>query len=154
MERELHSGVPGGLALMREAFDYMRCYLDEHHHPAEDAIFGRLAQRQPDLGEVVEAVQLEHATMAEATGNLATRIDALGVDEKDESATMLRTALNAFMLAQRRHMRFEERFLFPFVAAGLTVMDNRYVAARLGRLVDPLDSPGGRIRYPHLVASI
>ena len=30
MERELHSGVPGGLALMREAFDYMRCYLDEH----------------------------------------------------------------------------------------------------------------------------
>lgn len=150
MERQASCDTAESRALMREGFDYVRRYLDGHHHPAEDAIFKRLARRQPDLAEVVEAVRLEHFTMAAATENLAALLDEPVAGQGDERATMLRAAINGFVLAQRRHMRFEEGFLFPFIDTGLTAMDSRYLDARLGRLVDPLDTSGGQSRYPRL----
>lgn len=150
LERQASCDTAESRAWMREGFDYMCRYLDGHHHPAEDAIFKHLARRQPDLAEVVEAVRLEHSAMAGATGNLAALLDEPSAGEGDERATMQRAALNAFVLAQRRHMRFEEGFLFPFIDTGLTAMDSRYLDARLGRLVDPLDTSEGRFRYPRL----
>jgi hemerythrin-like domain-containing protein len=137
---------------VRSVMHYMTEYPDAYHHPREDALFVRLARREPRLRKRIAAIEREHRTIGRAGKELleaAGRRPGAGADES-RLAVRLRDYLNA----QRAHMTIEERDLFPRVAESLDDEDLAAIERDFRRVTDPIFEASVRdaySEYPTLV---
>lgn len=98
--------------VIQDVLDYLRDYPTLCHHPAEQAVFDRLAARAPVLAQAVGDLGAEHRQEAavlraasEAVGNVLMDLE-LPRDEVED-------AVKRLVAYKRAHMEMEERLLFP-----------------------------------------
>ena len=129
--------------LFRAAIHYLRAFPETLHHPKEEQyIFKRLRDRSPELDRVLDELKRQHAEGATLLDVVVDAVDAY--ERQGDSAAALDGALEAFTLAQWRHIETEERIVLPAARDFLSDGDWRDIAdafagngdPRFDRLVD------------------
>src|ERR1051325_1029681 len=69
-----HRGERPNYELMLDILSYLRDFCDRVHHPVEDAAFGRMALRAPELLPQLERLAQEHRIIAHAGEKLRARL--------------------------------------------------------------------------------
>jgi hemerythrin-like domain-containing protein len=140
-------GEPIDLELLGLVAGYMLDYPDRVHHPLEDQLFARLAERDPAAAAAVRGLMEEHARLAQLNQRLAATIDGLGHDA-ELPRDWLGQLVQQVVSANRAHMQAEERTLFPRLLARLEDADWAVLDARAGDAGDPVF--GERRAAPYL----
>lgn len=133
LERELDVFRDGGepdYDLLRDLFYYLTNYPDRFHHPAEDRLFGKLAEQAPHARACVNELQALHRFIA------ASGVRFLGAIESMSAGTIVpRTAIEApareYLVHYREHMSLEARELIPLARTHLQPADWRELTAAL-----------------------
>lgn len=140
--------------LLANALYYMRKFPSHVHHPKEDLIFQKLAERDPVWKSEVGKVLAQHGEIYPLEDELIERaLDAPPAGSEDV-ATLLEKG-RRYLQLQRQHSETEERLLFPQAEAALTAKDWAGINGRIQEVEDPLfgQHGGGRYRmlYEHLL---
>jgi hemerythrin-like domain-containing protein/nucleotide-binding universal stress UspA family protein len=129
--------------LLRGAIHYLRAFPQTLHHPKEERyIFARLRRRSPELDRVLDELELEHTGGVTLLDALACAIDAY--EREPDSGSAVARAIEAFTIAQWRHIETEERTVLPAAQELLTDAEWRDIAKafegngdpRFDRLID------------------
>jgi len=139
--------------LLETLVDYFRRFPDACHHPKEDLIFARLAERNAAAATAVGDLPGEHEGLAEKTAVLASVIDSilkeLAVPRQD-----FERAAHDFIETQRAHMRMEVERFFPAALAALDAEDWAEIDSRIDDPEDPVFGTGREERFEDLRAQI
>jgi hemerythrin-like domain-containing protein len=111
-------GYNADLPLILGMLHYLRTYADRRHHPCEDALYSHLLERG-NADMVVGDVLRQHRKLKRLSANLCQLVDTLQ-SERVVPIDFLATRLDEFTSLQRRHLIFENRYLFPFAERQLT----------------------------------
>ncbi len=130
---------PARFDLLRAALAYVADYPDAVHHPLEDRLFDHLLAADLSVAERDDVTDnaRRHGDLIAATQALRSDLQTLR-DPGDEEWEPLRLRLRDFIGAQREHMRFEERRVFPLAERKLSARALREIATEDGRGQDPL----------------
>lgn len=134
---KLRTGGEADLARIHDALAYFEDYPTLVHHPCEDLVMERLAERALENQAVRGALHQEHQNLERQTRQLRQDFaDALRDDAISREGVAAR--LRAFVEQQRTHLQTEESMLFPLVERTLTSEDWEVVQAQLPDRSDPL----------------
>jgi len=146
LEQQL-SGASRGEPIDREAVRSVMHYMtegpDAYHHPREDAMFVRLAKRDPALRKCIAGIERAHRT--------------IGAAGKDLLVAGLATRIRDYVGAQREHMTIEEHDLFPRARQLLDDGDLAAIERDFRRVTDPIFEASVRdayAAYPALVRTL
>ena len=143
------AAVSRGQSLDREAslgvMSYMTQHPDAYHHPREDAMFARLAKRDPRLAKRIAEIQRAHATIGTAGRQLLTGLEQLSRDSRADDGVA--SGIGDYVSAMREHMAIEERDLFPRAREVLDDHDLAEVDQAFRRVIDPIFEASVRDAY-------
>jgi hemerythrin-like domain-containing protein len=123
--------------LLQDIMDYMSQYPDGVHHPREDLIARRLAERDPAAAADAQGLMAEHADL----GDLSRRVHAavgeiaLGAELPREGVVQL---VEDYADRLRHHMSREESGFFPLAERLLTDADWDALRSQFDAAHDPL----------------
>ncbi|UCE32033.1 MAG: hemerythrin domain-containing protein [Burkholderiales bacterium] len=135
--------------LMRDIIFYLHHYSDRFHHPREDAVFERVAERDPSLRVDVDALRKQHQTLAKSGAQLHTLL------EEVEGGALLprdkvRTAAKAYLSQYRKHIETEENGIMQRADELLTAEDWQSSTLAAHNEPDPLFGPNPAERFREL----
>ncbi len=151
LDRQLQSigdGSRPDYHLMYEILHYLTYYSDRYHHPYEDRLFARLAERRPEWALSVENIANRHCVIADMGNRLRSQIGEVidgSVISRDELLHMGR----AYVSEYREHMRVEDE-LIDVIAAALERADWMNLLGTCYREVDSVFSDEAGREYRHL----
>ena len=144
VERQLHGAELGDspdFALLRDIFHYLTQHPDRVHHPFEERLFDRLAERCPDDRASLATLREQHQRMAVYGRELHETFQAIAEGKADPELD-----LNTLNLAQayselyHAHLRYEETRIFPHLAQWLSTEDWQEMGGTEDGLVDQDDA--------------
>lgn len=125
LEKEVdafHSGRQPNYELMLDVIHYLQHFTDESHHPREDILFSRLAQRSPGLELPVARLRQEHCVIAHIGGQLQQILEQAVAGSYLERADIEALAAT-YLVYYRNHMAREEMEILPAAERLLTPED-------------------------------
>ena len=102
--------------------DWMRAFPDACHHPKEELVYAKLAERSGQAAAAVGDLLAEHAERAAETRRLADLFCDGRMNAPEDRQRAIEAA-HRFIAAQRRHIRLEEVHFFPAAMAHLAPED-------------------------------
>jgi len=117
------------LPLLREALQFVTQYLDAHHHPREDILYGRLARRSKRKVRLLASLRHEHQYAARMSRRIFDEIDGLEQSHTTNRLTTLKDHVNRFVDLSREHIGTEERVMYSQVTQALSEQDWRAILA-------------------------
>ncbi|HSN17082.1 MAG TPA: hemerythrin domain-containing protein [Gammaproteobacteria bacterium] len=132
--------------LLANALYYMRKFPSHVHHPKEDLIFQRLAERDSAWKPEVDKLLAQHGEVYALEDELIER----ALDSPPAGSEAARELLEKgryYLQLQRRHSEAEERLLFPQAEATLVPKDWAAISSRIRDVEDPLFGQHGSGRY-------
>lgn len=132
--------------LLANALYYMRKFPSHVHHPKEDAIFRRLAERDPAWKAEVQQIHAQHEEIYALEDELLELALNNPLAGGEEVLTLLEKG-RRYLQLQRQHSEKEEKMLFPQAQATLTARDWTVVAGLVREVEDPLFGQHGSGRY-------
>jgi len=132
--------------LLANALYYMRKFPSHVHHPKEDFIFRRLAERDPAWKAEVDQIHAQHQEIYALEDELTERALDTPPAGGEEVAELLEKG-RRYVQLQRQHSEKEERLLFPQAETALTSRDWTAVAGLVREVEDPLFGQHGSGRY-------
>jgi hemerythrin-like domain-containing protein len=125
LQQQMDVFATGGtpkFGLMLDIISYLREWSDGYHHPREDAVFRRLAERLPEWRQPIARLEQEHRVIALAGESLRTLLE-----EVQAGAVMARAqvevAAATYLLYYGNHIATEEEDVLPLAARTLTAQD-------------------------------
>lgn len=118
----------------REVLAFLSSDLAHHVEDEQRDLFPLLRRRlTPDspLVGVIDQLQAEHESDAQAIGALTTMLADIAAHPAAETGLRFRIAAAAFVHAQRRHLAWENGVVMPMLRAHLTVGDLRELGRRM-----------------------
>ncbi len=106
--------------LMADVLLYMRRFPEKAHHPREDVVFRKLMERDEDLRGDIEAVFVQHETLAQKGQALLKSLNEISENENVEQQKSLRFRCADYQEIYEKHIDFEEAKLFPLLETVLT----------------------------------
>lgn len=140
LERELDIVEQAGnadFAIMRDVMQYLTRYSDKVHHPMEDLVYARLADRSPKARTDLASVPEQHARIERDGVSLLKTVSMIADGGMTLRAAILRAG-RRYAADLRKHIEMEERHLFPLVSNTLDEADLDEVARILGEHKDPV----------------
>ncbi|HTS54904.1 MAG TPA: hemerythrin domain-containing protein [Burkholderiales bacterium] len=135
--------------MMLDVVDYMVDYADRFHHPGEDIVFAKLAERVPAAVSSVQELTREHSEILRSGRELTS-----GLEGVMHGAVTLRSTIEAqakrYLDTFRRHMYAEEQGLFLAALEHLSKEDWTSVEREAKRGEDPLLGERPEQRYSAL----
>jgi hemerythrin-like domain-containing protein len=127
------------LDVLMAGIDYIAEYPDCVHHPLEDRVFERLLATQLSAEERtrVETNAAKHQELTAATMQLQSDLRAM-LDGQTDALVNLDHDVLEFIDGQRRHITFEEQYVFPLAERQLTRSDWQEIEAQEAEERDPL----------------
>lgn len=125
LQRELdvfHFGGRPNYELASDIITYLRDYGDQYHHPREDRVFERLAQRFPDLELVVGRLRQQHRVIAASGESLLKQVDSI-LEDAVVPRSQLEMALATYLVYYRSHIEQEDALIVGRAAKALTAAD-------------------------------
>ena len=126
--------------LMRDVMYYLMRFNDTVHHPCEDLLYARMADKSTTLANQFSGLGEEHDKLINNGKRLA---DALALIA-DGGMTLREDILalgNDYVSELRQHMGREERSLFPMIEQHLDASDSDEVFQILEAQQDPVFGP-------------
>ena len=140
--------------LMHDVTHYMHTYSDDKHHPREDIIYRKLAQRDPSFSNEVDGLLIEHETMSRKTETLLNSLADAAQSPSLELAGKLRFRCEDYTSMLSNHMDMEESQIFPRIRAVLTEDDWTDIIHEIQPPNDPLFGAEVEKRYQELFHAI
>jgi hemerythrin-like domain-containing protein len=134
---DLESGDEPDYDLLLQILDYMLSYPHLFHHPMEDRIFHKLAQRNRGAAETVEKMLSEHEELERMTKQFTELLESITAGQivrRDHVEEVARE----YVLLNREHMRREEEAVYPLFRKHLHKKDWAQIDAELPGADDPL----------------
>jgi len=128
------------------AMTYMTQHSDAYHHPREDAMFARLAKRDPRLMTRIAEIERAHQTIGSDGKKLLAALQRLQTGSRADDAGVA-SRMGDYVGAMREHMAIEERDLFPRARQVLDDDDLAKIDRALRRVTDPLFEASVRDAY-------
>ena len=116
---------------------YMTEYPDAYHHPREDAMFARLAERDSSLVAQIAEIKRAHRTIGSAGKKLFAALQRLEDNSRVDQGRVI-SRMNDYVKALREHMSIEERDLFQRAREVLDERDLEEIDRAFARVIDPL----------------
>jgi hemerythrin-like domain-containing protein len=135
--QQLELGREVDFALAANAVSYMRAFPSRVHHPKEDAIFERLALRDPDCRELVQQILEQHLQIYEIERWLKGMALRRPLPHSDEAKRLVAFG-REYQRLQREHCRVEESVLFARAQEVLTQQDWKEMDQAVEAIDDPL----------------
>ena len=117
-----HAGERPNYELMLDVICYLRDFCDRIHHPAEDAAFGRLVRRAPQLLPLLERLAQEHRIIVHAGEELRAKLSAVLSDAVVRRGEV-EVAAATYLVYYGNHIAKEEEDVLPAAAQLLTAED-------------------------------
>lgn len=155
LEREVKacSGLSpesSSLEAILDILDYIQVYPEVWHHPAEDALYEVLLDKDIGAAEVVAHLVEEHGVLELLTENLLEYINQIAVSaEGDADVVKMRfiKSTNDYISRQLHHMEQEQLYLFPLIEQHLNEDDWLAIIKRLHRQQQNQSEP--KLEYYH-----
>jgi hemerythrin-like domain-containing protein len=123
-------GADGIRERAREFREFFAHNLTNHFRAEEEVLFPQLSARVPESGEIIEGLLREHEQIRSAVPNL----------DAEEGLAKLVFDLGDLL---ERHIRKEERELFPLFEAHANLFDVEAVAERITKILGSVPSSSG-----------
>ena len=114
-------GLPN-YELMLDILEYLRDYADQFHHPREDEVFRRLAQRNPQRRAEVSRLHQEHRVLDRAGDNLRSLLQQAVADAMVSRAE-IEVAAATYLVYYGNHIAREEEEILAAAGRELTAED-------------------------------
>ncbi|MBP6719715.1 MAG: hemerythrin domain-containing protein, partial [Rhodoferax sp.] len=119
---EIEGGEPLSPAFFTSVFDYIERFVDHFHHPKEDDFLFRILRLRSDAAAaILDPLQQEHQDGPERL--LALRAQLAQAALSPKAVPEFLTALRAFTVRIKDHIRVEEKSAMPLARAVLTAQD-------------------------------
>jgi len=137
-------------------FDYLEQFVDNFHHPKEDAfLFRLLRQRSSEAAQVLDRLEADHGR---APGNLKGLREQLAATvSRQQPAADLSAALRQYLKGMEEHIRIEEKEAFPLASRALTADDWKEIDAAFLNNADPVFGTQAQAEFRelyHRIASL
>jgi hemerythrin-like domain-containing protein len=142
----LSRGQPIDLEASLAAMTYMTQHNDSYHHPREDAMFARLAKRDPHLVARIAEIERAHRTIGSTGKQLLAALQHLQEDSGGDKAGVA-SRIGDYVGAMREHMAIEEHDLFPRARQVLDDDDLAKIDRAFLRVIDPIFEASVRDAY-------
>ncbi len=123
--------------IFRDVMEYLTRYSDKVHHPMEDLVYARLADRSTKARKDLAEVPDQHDRIARESEKLLDTVSMIA-----DGGMTLRTEILAagrrYVADLRRHMEMEEKHLFPLAERTLDDDDLSEVNRILEQQKDPV----------------
>lgn len=139
--------------LLANALYYMRKFPSHVHHPKEDLVFERLAERDPVWKGEVAKLLAQHREIYALEEELLERCLDSPPGGSEAVGELLERG-RRYLQLQRQHSETEERLLFPQAEVALTPKDWAAIAGRIREVEDPLFGRHGTGRYQLLYQNL
>ncbi len=137
------------LPLFAEAIDYVVNFQNVYHHPREEIMFAKVAEKSKRLSEAAAALSREHNGTAQAGEELLTLLESVSSDSSHRAdRTQLSQKLEGFARSMRKHISKEEELLYSQAWAELSAEDWDTLMESV-TAIDPLEDDE-ESRYPLL----
>jgi hemerythrin-like domain-containing protein len=150
-----HEGDEPDFELMCEMLEYMDCYADQVHHPAEELIFDRMRARSNEAYPVLDVLSKQHVLLGQMNKRFRQSLDGIVHEEvlrRDEVELQGRELLKIM----REHLNLEEAEAFPLARERLETRDWEELLEEAPSTDDPVfgDPDPARFRtlFQHLMA--
>jgi len=141
------------LELLEDAMRYMINYSDLVHHPKEDAMFAKLAEKEPDVTDQVEVLREEHQTLARLSSEFLEIVKAAEYGEFVLRQQVIERGTE-YVDTLRSHMDAEEVGLLKRARAALSARDLEEIDAAYASMRDPLMEDSLKEEYSALYRSL
>lgn len=112
------------LPLLREAVDYIVNFQNKHHHPREEIMFARIADKSASLATPAARLTREHKALGRAGKSMLTLLkDVSGAKAGNKTRQQLARKLEKFARDMRAHINQEEQLLYSQVWTELDEQD-------------------------------
>ncbi len=151
--RRLVDAPDDALPMFAEAVDYVVRFQNVYHHPREEIMFDKIAEKSQQLAAIVTRLSQEHAGTAHAGTVLLSLIERASLaPEQREGRAQLARGLEKFARSMREHIDLEEDLLYSQVWTQLTEDDWERLIGSAAAL-DPLEDDRNA-RYPLLASYV
>lgn len=133
----LRAGSHPDFSLMSEVVNYVGSYADQHHHPREDKMYDFFRGRDADLDQAMERCEEDHRILKQLSTHLDESIDGI-LNDVVMPMDRFTDQLEEFVLAEKRHLDFEEQAIFAPLKRLATEADWQQLAEQLPQPEDPL----------------
>jgi len=143
LDRELDVVEQAGNAdfeIMRDVMHYLTRYSDAVHHPMEDLVYARLADRSPKARKALAPIPEHHERIEVESRELFDTLSMIADGGMSLRADIL-AAGRTYVADLRKHIEMEELHLFPMAERTLDDQDLEEVARTLEAQKDPLFGP-------------
>ena len=133
----LHAGDAPDYVLMADIMQYMTNYPDLVHHPKEDLVFDKLAERDSNTRLIVKDLIAKHGVLAEKGSAFLDSIRMVMNEHLVERDT-LESQGREYVSVLRDHMNVEEAQVFPAATKALVPEDWSVIDEAMEKRDDPL----------------
>ena len=127
--QQIRQGEIPELKLMAEAVEYIGHYADLYHHPLEEEMMQYFVERSTELKKHQFVCHQQHRQLDEKSQQVLAPIALTLLDGILPMEQVLH-ALEEFLQAQKAHLDFEEREIFPLIKAIACEQDWQFLAQR------------------------
>jgi hemerythrin-like domain-containing protein len=132
--------------LLLEIAEYFRSYPDLFHHPKEELILRRAAERDAAAAEELAKLEADHEDGTRELNRFSRAVVRLLMDPADGTDRFLSAALG-FLDSERRHLAWEDQRFFGLVEQCLDDSDWSEIETSLTSFADPLCERDAHARY-------
>lgn len=147
------AGKPVDRELLLLASEYFSDFPDRCHHPKEDIVYRRLAERDPAARAGLRDLVAEHGRLHDLTESFARAVRRIP-PEAGPVEPGIRDVMRDFTRRYRAHMRDEDLHFFPLAAERLTRDDWDALDFAVFERDDPLFDHATEERFTGLRARI
>lgn len=144
--KQIRQGAVPDLKLMAEAIEYIGHYADIYHHPVEDLIYRHFADKSPELSRLMYQCEQEHHNLQNKTGQVLAPINETLMDGMVPMDNII-DALEAFLIAEKSHLDFEEVKIFPLLKSIAQDSDWKQLAKKAWLETDSMFNEFDSLRY-------
>lgn len=123
--------------LMRDVMHYLVHFSDAIHHPMEDLVYARLAERSPKARKELMRIPEQHGAIEAESRRLHDTISMIADGGMTERTEIL-AAGREYLANMRKHIEMEERHLFPMAESILDDQDMEEVERIFKENEDPV----------------
>lgn len=139
--------------LLLEITEYFRSYPDLFHHPKEELILRRVADRNPGALQALATLEEAHEDCSRELGRFSRAVVRLLIEPHEAEGRFLSAAL-AFVEREHRQMTWEDEQLFTLAERSLNDNDWTQIEASLTSLADPAKQREAQCGSGHLGRTI
>ncbi len=123
--------------LMLDIVSYFTAYSDVVHHPAEDAVYALLTEREPGVAGDLELLGRQHHELGELGVTLRDLLKGACAGQMVSRERLLELSED-FLERNREHMNREEARVFGAARTALTAAELRHIEATKAATADPV----------------